>query len=133
MAWNETDRYRVAEAAFALYRQGAYHPASRVLEILWQEAPDAWTARALAACYLLQGEPARAVALLEAAIRSAPADLRLRLRLAEALAACGRRQEAARMAETAAGGEDGVERMRVALLIRGEQLPPQPNDMWGER
>ncbi len=37
------------------------------------------------------------------------------------------------MAETAAGGEDGVERMRVALLIRGEQLPPQPNDMWGER
>ncbi|MDX2153456.1 MAG: tetratricopeptide repeat protein [Bryobacteraceae bacterium] len=133
MTWSETDRYRVAEAAYELYRQGAYDRAAQVLEVLWGAAPEPWTARALSACYLSLGAAERAVALLEAAIRTAPGDLRLRLRLAEALAACGRRAEAARMAQTARGAVPPAEWTRVALLVRDQQLPAVANDIWSER
>ncbi len=116
--WTEEDVYRIAERAHSLYLQGRNREATVIFEGLVAVDPENLYCRdALAALYLLNGEPHRALIELNQVLARDPQHATARARRCESWWRLGRPDEARRDLEWLAAGNGRTHVARLRLLL----------------
>jgi predicted Zn-dependent protease len=93
--WTEEEVFLVAERGHALFLQGRYAESTIIFEgLLALDPSNVYCANALAALYIRQDQPSKAVHLLTRLLETYPNDLESRARRCEALILIGRVGEA---------------------------------------